>query len=424
MKKGLIFILCLMLAMGGSSALAYELLPGVAVIGEEDIYYSGSVDGVARGIFKMGPSGEDARAIYPKDMAILAASDEYLLTLDYDGQADTQLMLLDKAGAVVYQAPHSYVGCAIEEDGAFYLGASMLTIKDGKVEEKQLFDVAPQEGWRIEPVRVDDGFLYYLDLTACPENMVENDWTMATLKRMNLVSGDMQGITPEGTTVIGFENDQVFYELNPFWVMDGESSKQVTVESGLYRANVDGTGTTKLLAFDMAPEQGSQHYQLMDDGVLYGLETRYVAGQEDFSCALKRMTTKGEALKDIAVPNGTLGAVNDGKVYLATCNIITTEDDYVQKDQIYKLDTATGDIQPLGEDVPRAIFFTEASPVLVMEEAKLYFVAFDQERTSSELHMLNVNNGTDTRLALGFGWTSEADAQGPAADAEPGAAVG
>ncbi|MEG2710018.1 MAG: hypothetical protein RSB18_03390, partial [Clostridia bacterium] len=63
MKKGLIFILCLMLAMGGSSALAYELLPGVAAIGEEDIYYSGSVDGVARGLFKMGPSGEDARAI-------------------------------------------------------------------------------------------------------------------------------------------------------------------------------------------------------------------------------------------------------------------------------------------------------------------------------------------------------------------------
>lgn len=402
MKKLICAWVVLLLICAPAMGLASENLYASALFEDDAIVYSGSLDGEERGVFRMNLDGSNAKKIYHTEALLLAADDGVLAIGDYDAG---QLVLITEGGQEVGRVD-GYFDMAAVDDGVFYVNNQAVTVKGGKVEAKELFDVGEGNEWYISPIEVEDGYVYYYDSSKYGAvSAVEGSGHVAALCRMNVKTGEHQTISPEGTTFLGIEDGQIFYTREDFYIFtEDDEAKEMTNDEGLFKAALDGSGETKLAGFEENSESITTRYQLVEDSVIYGLTTDYSRDEDQPVNTLKRVTFDGQTLPDVPVPYGVLCSADDEQVIMCTYNVDFTGEDYNQSDRILVLDTNTGAYKTLNEDGKLVLFFFEADPELIVEDDRLFGFTYDYDRSAMALFSMKTDGSDIRELAKGYSW--------------------
>ncbi|MDO4547723.1 MAG: hypothetical protein Q4D04_06490 [Clostridia bacterium] len=401
MKKSFIIALCIMLA-SCQSALAWENLYSQAIVDEDGIYYSGSLDEATVGTFFMNADGSGARKLLDGEALLLAASDSALLTMMYDENYENgEMNVIARDGEVIASIPGEYLS-SIEDDDRFYVANLEISVDGGTVSIRELFALDAVDSYRIMPVEVEDGYLYFQDSRDYKDTTYEvSSFSVDTLKRVSLAGGEPELICDADARFIGIDDGHIYFQRMDYYVHEGdyESSDIVHVECGLYRANTDG-GDARIIA-DVDPESYLT-YTHMDDGVIYGLMSYFDADTDEPRDILKRVTTGGEALADIDVPSDTLAAIDDGELYFIKYNYYESNGEEVQSDEIVIFDERTGEQTTLLTGRGYALFFTETQPQLVAEDGRVYFFDYSYTKNSMRLWSTTADGSGERLLAPGL----------------------
>ncbi len=400
MKRVLGLILALAL-FAAPSAMAWEAIPGTALIEENRIIYSGSVDGKERGVFLLSSDGNPVR-LYEYDASVEAASDGYVLVRDYEADPACLIVIGEDGRKIGRVADNG--GGAMAEDGAFYVGNVRLRIEGGALISEPWLHVDAGAEWAITPVEVEDGFVYYQDFSKYAQAIVDSgDAACAALYRLNIKTGEKQLISAEGTTLLDADDDHLIYTRADFAIMDGDDVVLVDTKPGLYRARPDGSDET-LLDEMKDTEKSFIKFSLVDDGVVYGQFTQYDEEWNLKDALIKRVKLDGTALEDIAIPSGTLALVDDGALY--TTQYIDGEEngEYVQRDGIFEVNLKSGAVKQINEGARDALYFSETDPVLVKEDGTLYYLSFDSDTNAIALKAIDANGQNARVIAKGYVW--------------------
>ena len=407
MKKMLIFLLTALMLCLSTGALAETAgsqtvyLDGTTIIDGGLIYYSGSIDGGESGVYVMNADGSDARLISNITADLLALSGSNLLVYQYDpetGDASPAVLLPDGTLTLL---EGDYISRAIAADGRFYWGTGSCAEDGGDVQI--YFTGVAVQYYDYYPLEVYGDYLYYLDWSEMSDSVYSEGWSQpqgAALCRMDLNDYTSEVVSGVGTRFLGIENNLIYYTRDNFWreAEDGSGSVEVVVDQGLFCADLDMLSETRLAAY---PEGDSvvDSYVLVEDGVVYGMHSDFSA-DADGAYSILRIQSDGTKLEDIVLGNDswlTISCVEDGVLYAAESNIISSEDDFIQQDCVIAINLADGTQTVLNPDSIDMLFYAEQDPAVAVVDGRVYFSAYDMERWSVCLKSMNID-GSDLKL--------------------------
>lgn len=400
MKKYIAVLVAAIMLLSGS-AMAENLFSGVALIEEDVIYYSGSVDGENLGVYSLEKDGS-AWQIYDTDAMLLEESDSSILLMDY---LTEQAILLSKEGRVLARV-NGYYGKAIEEDDWFYLGNIALS-EDG-MHQKELFEIAPEEMYYIEPVCEEDGYLYYIDEREYgPSTFGDGSMSTGSLCRIAISGGEAEVISGPGVSVVGYEDDSIVFVQQNFWYDGTDSMYEVQVDEGLFVYNTENGAIAKISTLETDSENSYVYFEHMDDGVIYGTNNTYDEETGEVTTIIRRITMRGEELPEITVSNAALCAVDDDSMVLAQYSYYEDADgSIVQNDKIIIYNAETGASFVLNEGREDMLFYTEANPDIVYNDGVVYWVSYNNDLAALEFYCAYIHSGEIRMLAPGYSWAN------------------
>ena len=413
MKKILILILALLMtlspaALAASSPDAPVNLDYTTIIAGDTLYYSGSVDGGEVGVFMMNRDGSDPKKISDITADLLALSGENLLVYRYDQESgDVSLNILAPDGTLTL-LEDIYSSKAIAADGRFYWGMGSCA-EDGS--DIQLYFTGDDaNSYNYYPLAVQDGYYYYLDWSEMSGTVFYegSEYPMGVaLSRMNLADRTHEVISSVGTTFLGIEDGRIYYTRDNFWTLteDGSDSAEVTVDRGLFAADLDTLTETRLASFPESDDIVTS-YSLLQDGVIYGLHSDFSTDDAGLY-SIARISADGTELPSIPLDVNawiSLHAVQGDTLYAAQSIFSSSEDDFIQRDCILAVNLTDGSKTPLNPDSIDMLFYTESNPYVVVDGDSIFYTAYDMERWSVCLKSMLLD-GTDLRL-LAYGVSS------------------
>lgn len=407
MKKLIALALAVLMMLSSFGALAESAvsqpvyLDYTTIIDGSLVYYSGSIDGGERGVYVMNSDGSDPRLISSVTADLLALSGSNLLVYQYDldsGDASLAVLLPD---GTLNALDAEYGGTAIAAGGRFYWGAG--SCADDGSDVQIYFTGDDVNYYDYFALTVHGGYLYYLDWSEMSGSVFSEGWTQpmgAALCRMDLADQAKEVISGVGTRFLGIEDNLIYYTRDNFWreTEDGSSSGEYEVDQGLFCADLDTLNETRLASY---PESVSvvDSYVLVKDGVVYGMHSDYAAN-DDGAYSIIRVQKDGSRLEDLPMnPEAwrTLSCVENGTLYVSECNIIASEDDFIQQDYIIAINLADGSETILNPDSIDMLFYSESDPAVKVVGGRVYFSAYDMERWSVCLKSMNID-GSDLKL--------------------------
>ena len=399
MKKGILWLCALAVALC-PVAYAEENLGGIACIGEERIAYSGSVDGEILGVFLLS-TAEGAQRIYDRDAMLLAQSANAVLVMD---NFRNMAALLDENGAILAEVAGSFTG-ATADGGTFYVGNWAIS-EDG-ARQQTLFEASVEEMSYLLPLKVLDGYCYFLDARAYgPMVFGDSALAAAALCRVPVAGGTIETISGPGTRVIGWFDDGVVYERRNFWYDSEEIATEMPVTEGIYAQSTNDGMETLIAALPPLSEE-AYSYTLVEQGTIYGVQRK-----SDGTAVLKRLTVRGETLPDIAIPDAVLCDASSNWLLLAQNAYEQTENGLRQQDKILLMDLASGAVQTLNAQREDVLFFTDGAPLLCLQGDSVFWIGYNTTLSSIELYCADRSSGVIHLLAKGYSWATEEEAVG------------
>ena len=410
LKKWMIFALAALMLLTAVCASAEETaqapvqLDYSTIIDGEQIYYSGSIDGGERGVFTMNADGSDPVRISGVTADLLALSGDHLLIYQYDLETGDSTAAVLNANGTCTPLAIEYGGKAIAADGRFYWGMGSCAADGSDIQIYFTGDAV--NAYEYYPLAVHEGYYYYLDWSEM-SGMVYAEGTSqpmgASLCRMKLADQTHEVISPLGTRFIAIENGLIYYTRDNYWceTPDGASS-EVVVDQGLFAADVATLTETRLAEYP-TDANAVDSYMLVRDGVVYGMHSDYASEDADAFCVI-RVASDGTKLDSLPVsPDAwrTLSCVENGVLYVAECNIISSEDDFIQKDSIIAVNLSDGSETVLNPETIDMLFYSESDPAVKVVGDRIYFTAYDMERWSVCLKSMKLDGSDLTLLAHG-----------------------
>ena len=380
-------------------ALAMENLQGTALVGQDTLYYSGSLDGASQGAFVMDVSGANAQMLFAGAATLLAGNEESLLLQEFGADSGEGMVLLQRDGSELYRMGLA-VNSAIESEGRYFAGPYMLWLEGGEGCQRAYVEVSEQQRWQIDPVWAEGDILYYLDSTRYAGVNVEGGTSVGKLMRLNLSTGESAQVSPEGTSFVGVWQGRAVYTRSDFYIYEGDDVRTVDAQAGLYREGESG-GQEVLLAPTPQTSEGATTYARVMDGVVYGLAVDY--SQDQPTAAVKRVTAQGEALADIPVPAGEIAGAGEGKLYLVA-SYFDEQGGFVQADQLIEVDVKSGQWTQINGERQEALCYSEAKPRVALAAGRLYYLDFDAPRSAVRLSSVNRDGSGYALLAQGYSW--------------------
>ena len=410
MKKLIILItavLSLLLFCGASAeetAAQPVQLDYSTIIDGDMVYYSGSIDGGERGIYVMNADGSDPVRLSEITADLLAITEDSLLVYQYDLETgDSALAVLKITGELIPLGVE-FGGRAVAQDGRFYWGMGSCAADGSDIQ--QYFTGDAVSAYEYYPLAVHEGYYYYLDWSEMSGRVYSEGASQpmgAALCRMNLADGTHEVISGLGTRFLAIENGLIYYTRDNYWCENPDgTSGEVAVDQGLFAADLATLAETCLAEYS-ADVNVVDSYMLVRDGVVYGMHSDYASESAD-AFGIIRVTSDGTKLDPLPVqPNvwRTLSCVEGNTLYVSECNIISSEDDFIQKDYIIAIDLTTGEETILNLDSIDMLFYTESNPAVQLVNGRIYFTAYDMERWSVCLKNMNADGSDLTLLAHG-----------------------
>ena len=160
LKKITALIAALMLVCIPALAEGALVISGNAMIDGDTVYYSGSIDSVEMGVYRMTATGAGASRLYEGVMTLLEAENGNVLAISYDEPDSEYALVVMNALGEKTIVSEDYVDHAIAADGRFYWGVGSCGI-DGS-DARVLID-DKDHSYNYYPLAVQDGMYYYLD---------------------------------------------------------------------------------------------------------------------------------------------------------------------------------------------------------------------------------------------------------------------
>lgn len=410
LKKWMMIALTALLMLTSAFASAEETaaspvnLDYSTIIDGERIYYSGSIDGGERGVYIMNADGSDPVRISEITADLLALSGENLLVYQYDLETGDSTAAVLNADGTLLPLAGEYGGKAIAADGRFYWGMGSCAADGSDLQTYFTGDAV--NAYEYYPLAVHEGYYYYLDWSEMSGMVYAEGASQpmgASLCRMNLADQTHEVVSPLGTRFIGIENGSIYYTRDNYWreMPDGTSS-EVAVDQGLFAADL-ATLTETCLAEYPADANVVDSYMLVKDGVVYGMHSDYASEGPD-AFGVIRVTSDGTKLDLLPVSPDvwrTISCVEDGILYVSECNIISYEDDFIQKDSVIAINLADGSETVLNPETIDMLFYSESDPAVKVVGDRVYFTAYDMERWSVCLKSMKLDGSDLTLLAHG-----------------------
>lgn len=391
--------LCAGLMLLGATALAegeVVSLSEMALITEEAVYYSGSIDGVEAGIFKMDLDGANPVKIYDEDVSMLSLIGDTLMI--YDWNLD-KVVLINGAGEKIAEVSEGS-GMAYSDGLHFYLGNLQISPDGAKIQE--LFQVKDAEDfWHLQPMAVDGGYLYYLDRRAYGMYAYEftNTWA---LYRVPLEGGTAQRLVDEGMEWIGMDEEFIYYNRMNFSYFDQDTEEDMSTdfEEGLYKIAKGGGEPVKLAEIGAVTEDSYVHYSLMEAGVIYGYRSDF-SNPDETAATLLRIGADGVAQPEVFLEDGSINAIDEG-ILLVTTMSFTEGEEFIQDDKIVAIDLQDMSRTVLNPDERYMLYYTEADPELAAMGGRVYFTSYDEQKAASGFFAANLDGSGVIQLAVGM----------------------
>ncbi len=410
MKKLLILALTALIFLFSFTALAEETasepvyLDYTTIIDGSRVIYSGSIDGGERGVFIMNADGSDPVRISEITAELLALSGDSLLVYQYDLETGDSTVAILKTDGTFIPLDAEYGGRSIAADGRFFWGAGSCAADGSDVQIYFTGDAV--NAYDYYPLAVHEGYYYYLDWSEMSGLVYSEGVSQpmgAALCRMNLADQTHETISPLGTRFIGIENNTIYYTRDNYWcVTEDGSSAEMAVDQGLFAADLS-TLSEICLAEYPDTMNAVDSYTMIKDGVVYGMHSDYASDGED-AFGILRVQSDGTGLDFLPIGADvwrTLSCVDNGMLYVAECNIIANEDDFIQQDYIIAINLADGSETVLNPDTIDILFYSESDPAIRVVNGRIYFTAYDMERWSVCLKSMNIDGSDLTLLAHG-----------------------
>jgi hypothetical protein len=402
LKKITALIAALMLICVPALAEGALVMSGNAIIDGDTVYYSGSIDSVETGVYRMTSTGTGVSRLYDSVMTLLEADNGNVLAVSFDEpDSEYALVVLNALGEKTIVS-EDYVDHAIAADGRFYWGVGSCNTDGSDV--CTLID-DKEHSYNYYPLTVQDGMYYYLDWAEDSESVFfegTGEPVGARLCRMELKSGAVTELASYGASYLGIEDGYIYYTRNPYWLYDSETGEtyEVSVNGGVYRTNLETLVTDRLVEFP-DDESVSLDYSLMVDGVIYGVSTYY--SEESVNSEIVRMKTDGTALSSISLDNQapTLHGVSDGVLYASLCSIEYSGDDYVQRDLLYGIHLDDGTVSLISTPASDLFYFTESLPDIGVAGDRIYMIVDDMDACAISLKSCALDGSDWQTLARG-----------------------
>lgn len=396
-------IAALMLICASALAEGALVISGSAMIDGDTVYYSGSIDSVETGVYRMTSTGAGASRIYEGMMSLLEAENGNLLAVSYEEpDSEYALVVMNSLGERTIVS-RGYVDHAIAADGRFYWGVGSCNI-DGS-DARVLID-DEEHSYNYYPLAVQDGMYYYLDWAENSESVFFEGVGApvgAQLCRMELKSGAITVLAGYGTGFLGIQDGYVYYTRNPFWLYDSETGEtyEVNVNGGVYRTDLETLATDQLAEFP-DNERISLDYRLMEDGIIYGVYSDY--SSDSSSIEIVRMKTDGTALPEISLDNQmpALHGIADGVLYASVCSIEYSGDDYVQRDLLYGIHLDDGTVSLISTPASDLFYFSESGPTIGVTNGRIYMIVNDMDACAISLKSCALDGSDWQTLARGY----------------------
>lgn len=377
-------------------------ISGSALVDGDTVYYSGSIDSVETGVYRMTTSGAGASRLYSGVMTLLAAEQGGVLAISYDEPTSEYALVVLNAMGEKTIVSEDYIDHAIVADGRFYWGVASCAL-DGSDVRTLIND--QEHSYNYYPLTVQDGMYYYLDWAENGDSVFFEGTGApvgARLCRMELKSGAITELAGYGAGFLGLEDGAIYYTRTPYWLYDGETGEtyEVSVNGGVYRTDLSMLTTERLAEF---PQDDAIHvdYSLMQDGVIYGVRSHY--SEEGSGSEIVRMTTAGEALSSLSLDNQTptLHGVSDGVLYASVCSIEYSGDDYIQHDLLYAIAPEAGTVSLISTPVSDLFYFTESDPAIRVADGRIYMIVSDMDACAVSLKSCALDGSDWKTLARG-----------------------
>jgi len=406
LKKLMILLIAALMLLLSFGALAEETasqpvqLDYTTIIDGGRVWYSGSIDGGERGVYIMNADGSDPVRISEITADLLALSGDSLLVYQYDLETGDSTLAVLHADGTFTPLPVEYGGRAIAADGRFYWGMGSCAADGSDIQLYFTGDAV--NAYDYYPLAVHDGFFYYLDWSEM-SGVVYSEGTSqpmgAALCRMNLTDRTHETISGLGTRFLAIENGRIYYTRDNYWCENADgTSGEVVVDQGLFAADLTTLAETCIAGY---PEDISivESYMLVHDGVVYGMHSDYDSESPD-AFSIIRVASDGTKLDPLPISPDvwrTLSCVEGNTLYVSECNIISSEDDFIQQDYIIAVNLTDGSETILNPETIDMLFYSESDPAVKAVGDRIYFTAYDMERWSVCLKSMNID-GSDLRL--------------------------
>ncbi|MBR4443380.1 MAG: hypothetical protein IKS52_08945 [Clostridia bacterium] len=402
-RKILCLLCCLLLTGAAALAEGGKVLSGQAIVDGSSIYYAGSIDSAQEGVYFMNADGSGVSRLSDAYMTLLASEGGNLLAISFsESSVDYAVVVLNAMGekTIVYDG---YVAGGIASGGRFYWGVGSCALDGSDV--RLLIDDAAHS-YNYFPAAVSDGWYYYLDWAEYSENVFsegESYPSAARLCRLNLESGAVDVLSGYGARFLGLDGGYLYYCRNSYWLYDEEEGEtyEAGVVSGVFRVDLAALTTDQLAAF---PDGGYAFvsYELMRDGVLYGTMSDY-SGENPVE-QIVRMTLDGGQLPPFSLDNQavTLHGIEDGVLYASVCSIDFSDDDYIQHDLLYALNTADGSFSLVNTPASDLLYFSESPASVCVSGGRLYMIVFDNDAYAISFKSCALDGSARVTLARGY----------------------
>lgn len=375
------------------------VLNSSVIIDGQMIYYAGEPEGEVPGVYAMYADGSDQIKLSDIRATLKAASNGNLLVWHYDNSGYAALEVLRVDGSletVGYGNAH-----AIAKDGRFYFGGSSVA-EDGS-DHQWILSSDPEFHDNYYPVDVVDGYLYYLDANGGSVAYAEGNGIPSgdvELNRLNLETGEIELLSGAGTCYLGIEDGVLYYTREDFEIYDYESGGSFTVEvdEGLYHMNLEVLAETKiaelsddLLIFD--------YYMFVEDGVVYGEYSDYNPDEAIYK--VLRREENGNELPALELDGGdtSLLCVDDGVLYGVQTKIVEYDDSYSYDEYLVVYDLHSGVQMRLAMEENEAMTYTEVRPRIAVANGRIYYYVQDTTNGAEALKSVALT-GDDVRMLI------------------------
>lgn len=378
------------------------VLNGSTIISGDNIYYSGVVNGVDKGVYIMKMDGSERRKLTDMDVWPLAESNGNLLVWHFDESGETGLKVLGNDGAIEMVA-YSTNGHAIAHEGRFYYGGSV--VGENGYDHNWLMESDPQRHDLYWPLAVVGDYICYIDANGTEAYMYTEGNNLPSgevnLIRLSLSTGEIDHVSGRGTKFIGIENGMAFYERRDYMAYTEAGGEFIVdVDDGLYCMDLEYLCEMQLAEITDS-EFVHDRYGFISDGVIYGQRYDYRGGETKYE--ILRFTASGEQLPSYIIEDeDTIRGlcVHDGVFYGLKYVYNEGLGDYYGQDCIVTVDFETGEKREIYLEPDEAMDYTESLPRIAVVGDRIIYSAMDADDGREFLRSIRTDGSDKVTLAF------------------------